>query len=112
MVYDISGYLRRQPLDFLKDDPSAEWRQQAIADNDPVTRIENGSDEEVAAWRKVDWKISVGDHDFTLQGNMDLAKALQSKGIDFSMFVDEGAHDGKWVTPALVDALKRATKNF
>ena len=88
MVYDISGYLRRQPLDFLKDDPSAEWRQQAIADNDPVTRIENGSDEDVAAWRKVDWKISVGDHDFTLQGNMDLAKALQSKGIDFSMFVD------------------------
>ena len=112
MVYDISGYLRRQPLDFLKDDPSAEWRQQAIADNDPVTRIENGSDEDVAAWRKVDWKISVGDHDFTLQGNMDLAKALQTKGIDFSMFVDEGAHDGKWVTPALVDALKRATKNF
>lgn len=112
MVYDISGYLRRQPLDFLKNDPSAEWRQQAIADNDPVTRIENGSDEEVAEWKKVDWKIAVGDHDFTLQGNMDLAKALRSKGIDFSMFVDEGAHDGKWVTPALEDALKRATKNF
>lgn len=112
MVYDISGYLRRQPLDFLKNDPSAEWRQQAIADNDPVTRIENGSDEEVAEWKKVDWKIAVGDHDFTLQGNMDLAKALRSKGIDFSMFVDEGAHDGKWVTPALEDALKRATRNF
>ena len=26
MVYDISGYLRRQHLDFLKNAPSADWR--------------------------------------------------------------------------------------
>lgn len=112
MVYDISGYLRRQHLDFLKDDPSAEWRQQAIADNDPVTRIENGSADDVAQWRKVDWKICVGDHDFTLGGNMDLARAFRAKDIPFSMYVNDGAHDGKWVTPALIDALKRADRNF
>lgn len=112
MVYDISGYLRRQPLDFLKNDASAEWRQQTIADNDPVTRISNASDTEVANWKKVDWKICVGDHDFTLGGNLDLAKAFRGKGINFSMYVNDGRHDGKWVQPALEDVLKRADKNF
>ena len=112
MVYDISGYLRRQPLDFLKNDPSAEWRQQAIADNDPVVRVEQGTEVEVAAWKQVDWKICVGDHDFTLQSNMDLARAFLNKGIPFSMFVDEGWHNDKWVSPALIDVLKRADKNF
>lgn len=112
MVYDISGYLRRQSLDFLQNDASAEWRQQAIADNDPVTRVSNGSDTEVANWKKVDWKICVGDHDFTLEANLDLAKAFRMKGINLSMYVNEGAHDGRWVQPALEDVLKRADKNF
>ncbi len=40
MVYDISGYLRRQPLEFLKNDPSAEWRQRVIEDNNPIKQIE------------------------------------------------------------------------
>ena len=112
MVYDISGYLRRQPLEFLKNDPSAKWRQQAIADNDPVTAIEKGSKAMVEAWKQVDWKICVGDHDFTLVGNMELARVMREKGIPFSMFVDEGAHDGKWVQPALEDAIRRADKRF
>lgn len=112
MVYDISGYLRRQPLDFLKNDPSTEWRQQTIADNDPVTAVENGSEAQVKAWKQVDWKIRVGDHDFTLCANMDLAKAFCDKGIPFSMYVNDGAHDMKWVNPALVDAIKRADKSF
>lgn len=79
MVYDISGYLRREPLDFLRNDSSASWRQQAIADNDPVTAIENGSEQKVMALKQVDWAISVGDKDFTLVGNMDLAKALRQR---------------------------------
>lgn len=112
MVYNISGYLRRQPLDFLKNDPSAKWRQEVIADNDPVTAIENGDDTDVKAWRQVDWKICVGDKDFTLVSNMDMAKALRQKGIPFSMFVDTGEHNGYWVQPALEDAIKRADKNF
>ena len=112
MVYDISGYLRRQPLDFLKNDPSAEWRQQTIADHDPIALIEKGSEAEVKAWKQVDWKICVGDHDFTLVANMDLAKAFREKGIPFSMHVDEGEHNGLWVQPALEDAIQRADKNF
>lgn len=112
MVYDISGYLRREPLDFLRNDSSASWRQQAIADNDPVTAIENGSEQKVMALKQVDWAISVGDKDFTLVGNMDLAKALRQRGIPFSMHVDDGEHNGKWVQPALEDAIKRADRNF
>ena len=112
MVYDISGYLRRQPLPFLKGDPSADWRQQTIADNDPVTAIESGSEAQVRAWKQVDWKISVGDRDFTLTGNMDLAKAFRQKGIPFSMYVNDGEHNGRWVQPALEDAIRRADRNF
>lgn len=112
MVYDISGYLRPQPLPFLQNDPSAEWRQQTIADNDPIQAIEQGSDAQLEAWRRVDWKICVGDHDFTLLNNMLLARAFKEKGIPFSMFVDEGDHNAVWVTPALRDAIKRADRNF
>ena len=43
---------------------------------------------------------------------MDLARAFRAKNIPFSMFVDEGMHNNKWVTPALIDALKRADRNF
>lgn len=112
MVYDISGYLRRQHLEFLKNDASGDWRQQTIADNDPVTAIESGNDSDVNKWKQIDWKICVGDHDFTIEGNMDLVKAMRKRGIPYSMFVDTGEHNGKWVQPALEDALKRANKNF
>ncbi len=112
MVYDISGYLRRQPLDFLKNDPSAEWRQQVIEDNNPIRRIAEGKGAEIKAWQKVDWAVSVGDHDFTLEGNMDLVKALRQQDIPYSMHVGSGSHDWQYVQPAMESALKRASRNF
>lgn len=112
MVYDISGYLKRQPLSFLKNDPSAAWRQQVIENNNPIVRVNNGTKEEIAAWKKTDWKIAVGDKDFTLEANMDLMKAFREKGVPCSMYINDGAHDAKWVNSVLEDVLKRANKNF
>ncbi len=112
MVYDISGYLRRQPLSFLKGDPSASWRQQIIEDNNPIIRVEKSSAEDVKAWQKVDWKIAVGDKDFTLEANMDMMKAFREKGVECAMYVNSGSHDAKWVNGILKDVLKRADKNF
>ena len=112
MVYDISGYLRRQPLDFLKNDPKGEWRQQAVEANNPIRRISEGTDEEAKAWQKVDWMVSVGDQDFTIEGNMDLVKALRQRGIPYAMHVSSGAHNWQYVRPALEDALKRANRSF
>lgn len=112
MVYDISGYLRRQPLDFLKSDPSAQWRQWVIEQNNPVRRVEKGLPQEVGAWKTVDWKVAVGDHDFTLEANMDLVKAFREKGIPYSLRIDTGVHDGAWVQSCLEDVLRRADKNF
>jgi enterochelin esterase-like enzyme len=112
MVYDISGYLRSQQLDFLKNDTSANWRQWVIDKNNPILRIENGTQEEISAWKTVDWKVAVGDHDFTIEGNMDLVKAFRKRGIPYSLFIDTGVHDGIWVQPCLEDAIKRADTHF
>ena len=112
MVYDISGYLRRQPLSFLKNDPSAAWRQQVIENNNPIVRVNSGTAEDVAAWKKTDWKIAVGDKDFTLEANMDMMKAFREKGVPCSMYVNDGAHDAKWVNSVLEDVLKHANKKF
>ena len=112
MVYHISGYLRAQQLDFLKNDPAAAWRQRVVDAYNPILRISSGTEDEQKAWRKVDWKVAVGDQDFTLEANMDFVKALREKGIPCSMHVDEGTHDNKWVSLALVDVMKRASRNF
>ena len=107
MVYDISGYLRRQPLDFLKNDPSAEWRQRVIEDNNPIKRVEKAKEADTKAWQKVDWVVSVGDQDFTLEANMDLVKAFRARRIPYTMHVSEGNHDWNYVRPALEDAIRR-----
>lgn len=112
MVYDISGYLRRQDLDFLRNDPSAEWRQRVIEDNNPIKSVSQGSPEKVKQWKQVDWIVSVGDQDFTIEANMDFVKALRQKGIPYSMKVSAGSHDWNYVTPAYIDAMKRANHNF
>ena len=56
-VYSMSGYLRRQYLEFLKDDPSAEWRQQLVEDHNPIRTVNEISDGRVDAWKGVDWFI-------------------------------------------------------
>ena len=112
MVYDISGYLRSQPLEFLKNDPSARWRQWVIDQNDPIKRIEKGSPEEIEAWKTVDWKVAVGDFDFTIESNMDLIRAFRKQRILYDMFVDKGYHNGIWVQSCLEDVLIRADRNF
>lgn len=112
MVYDISGYLRRQPLEFLKGDPSAEWRQQVIEKNNPVRHVLSGTDDEVKAWRGVDWRVAVGDQDFTLEANMDLVAAFRRHGIPYSFYVNIGWHDHRWVSAVLPDMLRRASANF
>ena len=107
LVYDISGYLRSQPLEFLKYDPSATWRQAVIDQNNPILRIEKGSRQEAEAWKTVEWRVAVGDHDFTLEGNMDLVKAFRAKDIPYSLHIDSGVHDGVWVQQCLEDLLSR-----
>lgn len=112
MVYDISGYLRRQPLDFLKNDPTGEWRQRVIELNNPIKSVAEGTDDEVVLWRQVDWHVSVGDHDFTLEANMDLVKAFRSRNIKYSFSVLGGDHNHVWVSSMLPDVLRCADRNF
>ena len=112
VVYDMSGYLRRQPLDFLKGDPRGEWRQQNVESRNPVKRIEQASERDKARWRQVSWFVDCGDQDFTLDGNMDFVKALRQAGIPCQMRVKPGAHTWDYWRPALAEALKEVSRSL
>lgn len=107
-VGDMCGYLRRQPLEFLRNDPSAEWRQEVIEDNNPIVRFQNGNEYDINAWKSINWFITVGDHDFTLEANMDFVKILRQYQIPHHFQVLEGFHDYNYVKHALIEVLKRA----
>lgn len=105
MVFDMSGYLRRQPLNFLKNDSTAEERQQIVEAHNPIISVQNGTEELVRKWRTIRWLIDCGDQDFTLEGNMDFVKALRSRDIPYRMWVRPGAHDWSYWRTSLRMAL-------
>lgn len=105
VVYGMSSYLRSQYLEFLKDDPSAPWRQQLVDDHNPILTFSNGSDADVKAWRTVRWFIDCGDKDFTYDANIDLIAALRQKQIPYELRIKAGGHDWNYWHPALRDAL-------
>lgn len=112
VVYAMSAYLRRQPLDFLKNDPLGEWRQQNVERHNPIKRVAEGNDNDVERWRQVSWFIDCGDQDFTLDANMDFVKALRSKGIPYEMRVLSGDHNWDYWRRGLADALKYVSETL
>ena len=106
VVYAMSAYLRRQPLDFLKNDPNGEWRQQVVERNNPIKAVTDATGEKISCWKGVKWFIDCGDHDFTLEGNMDMIKAFRSKGIHYEMRVNSGGHDWKYWKRSLIRVLE------
>lgn len=105
VVYGMSSYLRSQPLEFLKDDPSAPWRQKLVDDYNPIRTITGGSEKNVSAWKAVRWFIDCGDKDFTYDANIDLVSAFRKRGIPYEFRVKGGGHDWSYWRPALCDAL-------
>lgn len=108
MVYGMSCYLRRQPLDFLKNDPSGEWRQKIVEDNNPIKTISICSQNDAQKYNTVRWFVDCGDDDFTLEANMDLIKAFRSHGIKYQFRVKDGNHNWDYWRPALIEAIKNA----
>lgn len=95
VVYDMTGYLRRQPLDFLKNDPLGEWRQQAVERNNPIRTVLEGSKSDIDRWKTVSWFIDCGNADFTFEANKDFAAALKEKGIVYDWKTGDGGHN--WI---------------
>ncbi len=112
VVYAMSAYLRRQPLDFLKNDPLGEWRQQNVERHNPIKIVENGSESDVTRWKQIGWFIDCGDQDFTLEGNMDFVKALRQKQIPYEMRVLSGGHEWGYWRRGLEDAIKYVSKSI
>lgn len=105
VVYGMSSYLRAQPLEFLKNDPSAPWRQKLVDDYNPILTIANGSEADVEAWKTVHWFIDCGDKDFTYDANIDLIASFRKRSIPYELRVKAGGHDWNYWRPALRDAL-------
>jgi len=113
MVFDMSGYLRRQDLPFLQGGGEMmERRQQCVEDNNPIVAVENGTPEQVRAWKTVRWFVDCGDQDFTLDANMDFVKALRSKGISYEMRVRPGTHEWGYWQVSLEMALEYVSKQM
>lgn len=107
-VYGMSSYLRRQPLEFLKNDPSGPWRQQIVEDNNPIKCISDADEGKTVQWKTVRWYIDCGDDDFTFDANIDLARALKARGIHYELRIKDGNHNWDYWRPALVEAIKYA----
>lgn len=105
VVYGMSSYLRAQPLEFLKNDPSAPWRQKLVDDYNPILTIANGSEAGVEAWKTVHWFIDCGDKDFTYDANIDLISSFRKQAIPYELRIKSGGHDWNYWRPALRDAL-------
>ena len=108
MVYGMSSYLRRQPLAFLKNDPSGEWRQQIVENNNPIKFVSACQQSMINQYNTIRWFIDCGDDDFTIDANMDLIRAFRSRGINYQFRVKDGNHNWEYWRPALVEAIKNA----
>jgi enterochelin esterase-like enzyme len=108
MVYGMSSYLRRQPLEFLKNDPRGELRQRIVESNNPIKVINKCPQQLVDRCNTVRWYIDCGDDDFTFDANIDLVKAFRSRGIHYQLRVVDGNHNWDYWRPSLVEAIKNA----
>lgn len=106
-VYDMSGYLRRHEMEWLRSDPSAEWRQEVIEQHSPLRIVAEATDDEARRWQAVDWAIECGDHDFCLSDNVALGVALHDRGVGADLYVSPGYHVWDFWRPALAKALVR-----
>lgn len=112
VVYAMSAYLRRQPLEFLKDDPLGEWRQQNVERHNPISIVSSATDADIDRWREVSWVVDCGDHDFTLDANIDFVKALRDRRIPYEMRILPGNHNWEYWQRGLADAVKYVSANL
>ena len=109
VVYAMSAYLRPLPLDFPKDDPYVEWRQQDVARYNPIDFVTGATDAVAEELRQVSWVLDCGDQDFCFNDNVDFAKALRQRNIPYEMHVLPGDHHWDYWQRSLADALKYIT---
>lgn len=105
-AYEMSGYLYRQDLSFLKsNNPSLEKMQKLVEDNNCVKLIQNADAVKVEALKTVNWFIDCGDDDFTLDANMEFEQALRKRQIPHEFRIRNGGHIWEYWHSALYTAL-------
>ena len=112
MAFAISGFMRSQPVKFLVGDPRVGKLQQIVDSYNPIACISDGTADEVALWRDVQWCLAIGDHDFTLETNLDMIRALRSKRLPYKFYVSPGRHNWDFVFPAMLQMLRSVSQCF
>jgi enterochelin esterase-like enzyme len=112
MAFAISGFMRSQPVKFLVGDPRVGKLHQIVDSYNPIARISDGTADEVALWRDVQWCLAIGDHDFTLETNLDMIRALRSKRLPYQFYVSPGRHNWDFVFPAMLQMLRSVSQCF
>lgn len=105
-AYEMSGYLYRQDLSFLKsNNPNLEKMQKLVEDNNCVKLIQNADAAKVEALKTVGWFIDCGDDDFTLDANIAFEQALRKRQIPHEFRIRNGGHIWEYWHSALYIAL-------
>ena len=105
-AYEMSGYLYRQDLSFLKsNNPNLEKMQKLVEDNNCVKLIQNADVAKVEAIKTVSWFIDCGDDDFILDANIEFEQALRKRQIPHEFRIRNGGHIWEYWHSALYIAL-------
>lgn len=113
-AYSMSGYFYRHDNLFWIDfnDPIQKKIHQLVEDHNCVKLIQNGSDEQVKAWKTVRWFIDCGDDDFTYDANIALVAAFREKKVPYQLRVRDGGHTWEYWTSALYQVLPFVSRTF
>lgn len=87
------------------------WIQPVVNENNPVNRLKTANEEEFDRWKTVRWFIDCGDHDFTIQTNIQLDETMNTRLLPHEFLMRTGAHDWNYWNgslPLALDFINRA----
>lgn len=104
----------RQTESWLDKNPGLRaWAESCISpENAPLTIVENATEQQLEAFRKICWYIDCGDDDYLYEGNLELYKLFRKKNIPMQYRMRDGAHNWMYWQSALPEILTYISINL